>query len=98
MPVLQIDNPLVETYLAQFDRLNPEEQRFVFSQLERKQIIVEEKLRPDDDWQPDPARILPNGKTAVGDFLDYCKELNLLPLTDKEVEQIRYDALMEKYG
>lgn len=52
----------------------------------------------DDGWRPDPAKILPNGKTALGDFLDFCKELNLPPLTDEEVDQIRFDALMEKYG
>jgi predicted HicB family RNase H-like nuclease len=47
---------------------------------------------------PDPARILPKGKTALDDFLDFCKELNLPPMTDEEVDQIRFDALMEKYG
>jgi len=52
----------------------------------------------DDDWQVDSAKILPNGKTPVEDFLDFCKELSLPSLTDDEVEQIRYDALMEKYG
>jgi len=30
--------------------------------------------------------------------LNFCKELNLPPLTDEEVEKIRFDALMEKYG
>jgi len=53
---------------------------------------------PDGDWQPDPARVLPNGKTAVEDFLDFCKELNLPSLSDEEVDQVRFDALMEKYG
>ena len=52
----------------------------------------------DDDWQPDPARVLPNGKTTVEDFLDFCKGLNLPSLTDEEVEQVKFDALMEKYG
>ena len=57
------------------------------------------ELQPlDDDGQPDPATILPNGKTPVEDFLDFCKELNLPSLTDEEVEQARFDALMEKYG
>ena len=52
----------------------------------------------DGDERVEPARILPNGKTPVQDFLDFCEELNLPSLTDDEVEQIRYDALMEKYG
>ena len=51
-----------------------------------------------DNRQSDPARILSNGKTALDDFLDYGKELNLPPLTDKEVDQTRFDALEEKYG
>ena len=51
-----------------------------------------------DNRQSDPARILSNGKTALDDFLDYGKELNLSPLTDKEVDQTRFDALEEKYG
>jgi len=92
MPVLQVDNPLIENYLAQFDRLNPEEQRIVFSKLGRKRIVVESPT-VDDDWQSEPARILPNGKTPVDDFLDYCKELNLPPLTDEEADQVRFDAL-----
>ena len=41
MPVLQVDNPLIENYLAQFDRLNPEEQRIVFTQLSQKRIVIE---------------------------------------------------------
>ena len=51
-----------------------------------------------DDEYPDPAKILPNGKTAIDDFLDFCKELNLPPMTDEEIEQARFEALMEKYG
>jgi len=51
-----------------------------------------------DERQTDPARILSNGKTALDDFLDYCKELNLPPLTDEEVDQAKTDYLMEKYG
>ena len=50
----------------------------------------------DDDWQVDPARILPNGKTALEDFLDFCKELNLPSLTDEEVEQLRAERLQRK--
>ena len=46
----------------------------------------------DDDWQPDPARILPNGKTPVEDFLDFCKELNLPSLTDEEKRRQRIAA------
>ena len=52
----------------------------------------------DDDRQVDPARILPNGKTAVDDFLDFCKKLNLPPMTDEEIERAKCDYLMEKYG
>ena len=63
-----------------------------------KVVVVNVAKPSDDDWQPDPARILPNGKTPVEDFLDFCKELNLSPLSDEEVEQIKLDALMEKYG
>jgi len=52
----------------------------------------------DVDVPFDPARILPNGKTTVDDFLDFCKELNLPPMTDEQVDQAKYDYLMEKYG
>jgi hypothetical protein len=61
-------------------------------------VLMDKGQSLDDDGQPDPARILPNGKTAVDDFLDFCKELNMPSLTDEEVDQIRFDALMEKYG
>jgi predicted HicB family RNase H-like nuclease len=63
-----------------------------------KAVVVNVDQSPDDERQLDPARILPNGKTAVDDFLDFCKELNLSPLTDEEVEQVKFDYLMEKYG
>jgi len=63
-----------------------------------KAVVVNVDQTFDDDRQIDPARILPNGKTAVDDFLDYCKELNLPPMTDEEVEQAKCDYLMEKYG
>jgi hypothetical protein len=49
----------------------------------------------DDDGQPDPAGILPNGKTPVEDFLDFCKELNMPSLTDEDVEQMKYEYLVE---
>ena len=52
MPVLQVDNPLIENYLAQFDRLNPEEQRIVFAKLGRKRIVVEKTPRT----KPKPKR------------------------------------------
>ena len=61
-------------------------------------VPKEESRSSDDERQCDPAKILPNGKTAVDDFLDFCKELNLPPLTDEEVDQVKYDYLMEKYG
>ena len=63
-----------------------------------KAVVVNVDQSLDDDRQVDPARILPNGKTAVEDFLDFCKELNLPSLTDEEVGRVRFDALMEKYG
>jgi len=65
------------------------------------EVVLKERYEEfpsfDDDKRVEPAKILPNGKTPVEDFLDFCKELNLPSLTDDEVEQIRYDALMEKY-
>ena len=73
-----------------------------FATGEEIEVVLTKKYREpqplDDDWQPDPTQILPNGKTPVEDFLDFCKELNLPSLTDKEIDQIRFDALMEKYG
>jgi hypothetical protein len=60
--------------------------------------VVLRTPRDDDAWQSEPTRILPNGKTAVDDFLDFCKELNLPSLTDEEVDQAKFDYLMEKYG
>ena len=58
-------------------------------------VRIEEE---DDEQQCDPTKILPNGKTAVDDFLDFCKELNLPPWTDEEVDQAKFDYLMEKCG
>jgi len=55
-------------------------------------------MTPEQDLQQDPTKVLPNGKTPVEDFLDFCKELNLPSLTDEEAGQVRFDALMEKYG
>ena len=63
-----------------------------------KVVIVNVDQPFEDDWQVNPAKILPNGKSAVDDFLDFCKELNLPPMTDEEVEQAKCDYLMEKYG
>ena len=40
----------------------------------KARIVVE---MSEDDWQTDPTKILPNGKTALEDFFDFCKELNL---------------------
>jgi len=63
---------------------------------EEIEVILMEKsgeLQPfDDDWQPDPARTLPNGKTPVEDFLDFCKERNLPSLTDEKKRQQRIAA------
>jgi hypothetical protein len=49
-----------------------------------KAVMVNVDQSFDDDEQVDPARTLPNGKTAVDDFLDFCKELNLPPMTDED--------------
>ena len=97
MSTLQYDNPLVENYLAQFEHLSLEEQKIVFAALSQKQSIGEAAMFDDDEY-PDPARMLPNGKTAIDDFLDFCMELNIPPMTDEEIEQARFEALMEKYG
>jgi len=56
-----------------------------------KTVVVNIAQPFDDEWQVDPASILPNGKTAIKDFLDFCKELNLPSLTDDEVEQAKCD-------
>ena len=63
-----------------------------------KTVVTNVDQSFDVDAPLDPARILPNGKTAVDDFLDFCKELNLPSMTDEQVEQAKYDYLMEKYG
>jgi len=63
-----------------------------------EEVEVVLRTSKDDSRQFEPVKIQPNGKTPVDDFLDFCKELNLPPLTDEEVEKIRFDALMEKYG
>jgi len=63
-----------------------------------KTVVVNVDQSFDVDVPLDPARVLSNGKTAVDDFLDFCKELNLPPMTDEQVDQAKYDYLMEKYG
>ena len=52
----------------------------------------------DNSEQPDPVRILPNGKTAIDDFLDYYRVQPPTSLTDEEIDQLRYEAMKEKYG
>ena len=49
MSVMQIDNPLIENYLAQFDCFSPEEQQIVFSKLGIKQTVAEAAIC-NDDW------------------------------------------------
>ena len=63
-----------------------------------EEVEVVLRTLKDNDRQFKPEIIQPNNKTPVDDFLNFCKELNLPPLTDEEVEKIRFDALMEKYG
>jgi hypothetical protein len=65
---------------------------------EEVEVVLRVPKEEYSERQCDPARILLNGKTAVDDFLDFCKELNLSPLTDEEVDQAKFDYLMEKYG
>ena len=69
---------------------------------EQIEVVLLEKYRDDqpldDEWRTDPTRLMPNGKTPVEDFLNFCEELNLPPMTDEEVEQAKFDYLMEKYG
>jgi len=57
-----------------------------------KRTDVNDDQSFDDDWQPAPTRILPNGKTPVEDFLDFCKERNLPSLTDEEERRRRIAA------
>jgi hypothetical protein len=93
MPILQYETKVSsDGYITLPPRLEYRDRK-VFVYVDENKIDM-----IDDDWPPDPARILPNGKTAIGDFLDYCKELNLPSLTDEEVDQVRFEALMEKYG
>jgi hypothetical protein len=65
---------------------------------EEIEVVLRVPKEENDEQQCDPKKILPNGKTAVDDFLDFCKELDLPPLTDEEIDQAKYDYLMEKYG
>ena len=55
------------------------------------------KVDVNDQPKTESAKILPSGKTAIEDFLNFCKELNLPPMTDEEVEQAKFDYLKEKY-
>ena len=49
-----------------------------------------------DDWQAlERSRIA--GKTPEQDFLDFCEELAMPPLSDDDVDRIRYERLKEKY-
>jgi hypothetical protein len=61
-------------------------------------VSVEPDEWSDDGYQPDPARILPNGKTVIEDFLDYYRNQPPTSLTDEEIDQLRYESLKEKYG
>ena len=51
-----------------------------------------------EDRRPDPAKILPNGKTAIDDFLDYYRNQPPTSLTDEEIDQLRHEAMKEKYS
>jgi len=85
MPVLQVDNPLIENYLAQFDRLNPEEQRIVFSKLGRKRIVVESPT-VDDDW-PTPT------DEQLDKMYTMCRGC-LEGMTQEEFDQLREERIM----
>ena len=85
MPVLQVDNPLIENYLAQFDRLNPEEQRIVFSKLGRKRVVVESPT-VDDDW-PTPT------DEQLNKMYTMCRG-SLEGMTQEEFDQLREERIM----
>ena len=85
MPVLQVDNPLIENYLAQFDRLNPEEQRIVFSKLGRKRVVVESPT-VDDDW-PTPT------DEQLDKMYTMCRGC-LEGMTQEEFDQLREERIM----
>ncbi len=44
----------------------------------------------------DPSKILPNGKTAVEDFLQFCTGI-VGNISDEELDELRYEYLTEKY-
>lgn len=63
-------------------------------------VVVEEECgaasREDRQNQVDPARIMPNGKTAVEDFLQFCTGI-VGEISDEELDRLKYERLMEKY-
>lgn len=46
----------------------------------------------------DPTATMQNGKTAIEDFIDFCTNQPPSDITEEEIEQAKYDYMMEKYG
>ena len=90
MPILQYETRVSPEGYITLPPIPEYQGRKVVVQLD---TVKDENQPLDDGWQVDPARILPNGKTAVDDFLDFCKELNLPPLTDEKCDQLREERI-----
>jgi len=93
MPILQFETRISpEGYITLPALPEYRDREVVVYVGENRNDVLSEKM------QPDPARILPNGKTAIDDFLDYYRNQPPTSLTDEEIDQLRYEAMKEKYG
>ena len=89
MSALPIDNPLIESYLAQFDNFSPAEQQIVFAKLSQRSAGRSKK---DYAEQTEEER-----KVAAKKFIESWDGL-LKDAPNMTAKEIRAERLERKYG
>jgi len=98
MSAIQIDNPLIENYLAQFDCFSPEEQQIVFTQLRQKRgDIADGGIRAQQRSKVYTEQTEEERKAAAKKFFDSWDGL-LKDAPNMTAEEIRAERLERKYG
>jgi hypothetical protein len=96
MSAIQIDNPLIENYLAQFDSFSPEEQQIVFTELRQKRSVEEDLCfnRRGEEYAEQTAE---ERKAAGRIFIESWRGA-LKGAPDMTAKEIRAERLKTRYG
>jgi len=101
MSIMQIDNPLIENYLAQFDCFSPDEQRVVYLRLSKKRNaggVADEEVERKAQLLADHAeQTLEERKAAGKRFIESWRGA-LKGAPDMTAKEIRAERLEKKYG